>query len=248
MSASPKVRIMFRLIWCIFWLVFFFFPIALISIIPPRTRRPFNLFIYRSLARLFRIKITVKGQISHKDPVLFVSNHMSYADILVLGAVLPGNFISKAEVKKWPLFGWIAVLTGTVFISRKKAGTLNQLNEVERAIDTGKNLIIFPEGTTSDGKGVMPFKSSLFKITESRDMTVQPVTLSYTHINGLPLQANERVKIAWVGDSELIPHLKEFINLGIIRAEVKLHEPLTIKGDRKLIAEESHKIVADWKS
>ena len=77
---------------------------------------------------------------------------------------------------------------------------------------------------------------------------MQPVTLSYTHINGLPLQANERVKIAWVGDAELMPHLREFLNLGMIRAEVKIHPPLAVKGDRKLIAEEAHKIVADWKS
>jgi len=239
---------MFRLIYCIFWLVIFFFPIALLSVIPPRRRRKASLFIYRCLARIFRINITIRGELTTKEPVLFVSNHMSYADIIVLGATLPGNFISKAEVKKWPLFGWIAQLTGTVFVSRKKAGTMNQLSDIETAINNGKNLILFPEGTTSDGKAVMPFKSSLFKIVETRDITVQPVTLSYTHINGLPLQANERVKIAWVGDAELMPHLREFVNLGMIRAEVKIHEPLHVKGDRKLVADEAQKIVADWKS
>lgn len=239
---------MVRLIYCIFWLVVFFIPIALLSLVPPRHRKRPNLFIYRSLARVFRIKISVRGEISDKEPILFASNHMSYADIIVLGATLPGNFISKAEVKKWPLFGWIAVLTGTVFVSRKKSGTLDQLDEVSAAIASGKNLILFPEGTTSDGKSVMPFKSSLFKITEARDITVQPVTLSYTHINGLPLQANERIKIAWVGDAELMPHLLEFVNLGMIRAEVKIHSALHVKGNRKLVADEAHKVVADWKS
>ena len=216
--------------------------------LPPRYRRKPNIFIYRSLARIFRIHVRVRGKISEKEPLLFVSNHMSYVDIIVLGASLPGNFISKAEVKKWPLFGWIAQLTGTVFVSRKKSATANQLTDINAALDSGKNLILFPEGTTSDGKAVMPFKSSLFKICEARDITVQPVTLSYTHINGLPLQANERVKIAWVGDAELMPHLREFLNLGMIKAEVKIHPPLAVKGDRKLIADEAYKIVADWKS
>ncbi len=239
---------MFRLIYCIFWLVIFFFPIALLSIVPPRYRKKPNILIYQLLARIFRIKIIMRGEVSTKEPILFVSNHMSYADIMVLGAALPGNFIAKSEVKKWPLFGWIASLTGTVFVSRKKSGTMNQLGDVEKAINNGKNLILFPEGTTSDGKTVMPFKSSLFKIVESREITVQPVTLTYTHINGLPLQANERVKIAWVGDAELIPHLREFVNLGFIRAEVKIHEPLQVKSNRKLVADEAHKIVVDWKS
>lgn len=238
---------MLRLIYCIFWLVVFFFPIALLSIVPPKYRKKPNLVIYRALSRIFRLQITVRGKVSNKEPILFVSNHMSYLDIMVLGATLPGNFISKAEVKKWPLFGWIAQLTGTVFVSRKKAGTMNQLGDVEEALNKGKNLILFPEGTTSDGKRVMPFKSSLFKIVESRDITVQPVTLTYTHINGLPLQANERVKIAWIGDAELMPHLREFVNLGFVRAEVKIHEPLHVKGNRKLVADEAQKVVSSWK-
>ena len=239
---------MFRLIYCLLWLVIFLIPITLIAPLRPKYRYPLSISIYRMLARVFRITVKIRGKISKNQPVMFVSNHMSYADIMVLGASLPGNFIAKAEVKKWPLFGWIAALNGTVFVSRKKEGTLNQLSDVERAIAKGKNLILFPEGTTSSGKGVMPFKSSLFKIAEVREITIQPVTLSYTHINGLPLQANERVKIAWVGDAELLPHLREFVNLGFIRAEIKVHPPLNVRGDRKLIAEEAHKVVADWKS
>ncbi len=238
---------MLRVIYLMSLLALFLIPISLSALLPNHTRKRANIIIYRILARAFRIKVSIKGKISHKEPVMFVSNHMSYVDIMVLGASLPGSFVSKAEVKKWPLMGWIASLSGCVFVSRKRSGTTNQIGDLEKAIDSGKNLILFPEGTTSDGKGVLPFKSSLFKIAEARDITIQPVTITYTHINGLPIQANERVKIAWVGDAELMPHLNEFVNLGIVRAEVKIHEPLSVKGDRKQLAEAAHAVVADWK-
>lgn len=236
-----------RLVYVLFWLVIFFIPIALTGLLPTKYRRPAHLFIYSTLARIMRIKVTVRGHISKKTPIIFTSNHMSYLDIIVLGASLPGSFVSKAEVRKWPLIGQIAKLSGTVFVSRKKSSATSQLADVEKALDNGKNLVLFPEGTTSNGKTVLNFKSSLLKVVEKREVTVQPVTLNYTHINGLPIQANERVKIAWIGDAQLLPHLLEFVNLGFVRAEVILHPPLSAKGDRKLIAEEAHKVVLSGK-
>lgn len=239
---------MLRVIYSLIWLLLILIPALLTAPLSPKYRRPVHLFCYKILTKVFRIKVVVHGKISGKKPILFLSNHMSYADIIILGSVLPGNFVSKAEVKKWPIFGWIATLSGTVFVSRRKSGTLSQLGDLEKAIAAGKNLILFPEGTTSEGKSVMPFKSSLLKVTESQDIVIQPVTINYTHINGLPIQANERVKIAWVGDAELVPHLREFLNLGVIRAEVKIHEPLHVKGDRKLVADEAQKIVLAGKN
>ncbi len=242
---------MFRLIYVLLWIIIFLLPVALVSLLPGTYGHRIYRWFYRILSLIFRIRITTKGKVTKKEPVVFVSNHMSYLDIMVLGAVLPGSFVSKADVRKWPIIGWIATLTGTVYVNRKKSEAGNHMQSLEEAIDSGKNLILFPEGTTSEGKTVMPFKSSLFKIAELKSLTVQPVTLNYTHINGLPIQANERLKIAWIGDMELTPHMKELFNLGIIRAEVKIHDPIVLnigdKIDRKKLAEQCWQIVAGAK-
>ena len=235
---------MIRVVYFLIWIVIFLIPVALVSLLRgTRGHRVYRWF-YKIICRIFRLQVVVKGKVSSKEPVLFLANHVSYLDILVLGSVLPGSFISKAEVKKWPLFGWLAQLSGTIFLDRKRTAAGGHLKALEDALASGKSLILFPEGTTSDGKGVLPFKSSLFKIAEDREITVQPITVNYTHINGLPIQANERTKIAWVGDMDLKPHLKEFTSLGTVRAEVIIHEPIPNMGkDRKQLAEECHKIV-----
>ena len=208
-----------------------------------------HVYMTRVLARIFHLKIKVTGNVADTAPILFVSNHMSYVDIMVLGAVLPGKFVSKAEVASWPLIGHIAKVTGTLFIDRKKSAAGNHLQQIEEALfEDKKNLIIFPEGTTGDGRAILPFKSSLFKIAENlpegRKLTVQPVTLEYTHINGLPIQANERKRIAWIGDASFGPHFKEFVNLGMVRAHVTIHPPIENITDRKLLAAEAQERVS----
>lgn len=242
---------MIRVGYVLLWIIIFLIPVALVSLLPGTYCHRVYRWFYKILCRIYRLRINVKGKVSSKEPVMFVANHVSYLDIMVLGAVLPGSFISKAEVKKWPVIGWLGTLSGTVYVDRKKSAAGGHLKALEDAVDGGKNLIIFPEGTTSEGKEVMQFKSSLFKIAETRKITIQPVTVNYTHINGLPIQANERLKIAWIGDMELAPHMKELFSLGIIRAEVIIHEPLEIVAgetlDRKKLAEQSWKVVSGGK-
>lgn len=227
--------------------------LAFISLVlPQKTRFRFHIYITKILARIFHLKIRVTGHAEKKGPVLFVSNHISYADIMVLGASLPGKFVSKAEISRWPIMGQIASVTGTVFIDRKKSAAGKHLEQIEEALFRDKkNLIIFPEGTTNDGRHVLPFKSSLFKIAEQlpegEKLTIQPVTINYTHINGLPVQNNERKKVAWVGDASFFPHFREFVNLGMVRILVTIHAPIHVaasqKIDRKELAQRTQKIV-----
>lgn len=242
---------MIRVGYVLFWIIIFLLPVALVSALPGTYCHRVYRWFYKILCMIYRVRITVKGKISNKEPIMFVSNHMSYLDIMVLGSVLPGSFISKAEVRKWPVIGWLGTLSGTVYVDRKKSAAGGHLKALEDAVAGGKNLILFPEGTTSEGKEVLPFKSSLFKIAESGNITIQPITINYTHINGLPVQANERLKIAWIGDMELMPHMKELFSLGIIRAEVIIHEPLEINNteplDRKKLAEQSWEVVSGGK-
>ena len=224
-------------------------PVAIIYLLPNKSKAKLSNYLNKFLAHIFHFTIKVSGVASKNRPVLFVSNHISYADILVLGATLPGCFVSKAEVGNWPILGWIAKLNGTLFIDRKKAAAGKHLEQIEEALfNDNKNLIIFPEGTTGDGRQVLPFKSSLFKIAENlpanKSLTIQPVTISYTHINGLPVQENERKKIAWIGDAEFTPHFMDFVNLGMIRVTVTIHPPVEKWQDRKTLALECQQIVA----
>lgn len=239
-----------RAIFLLLVLVLFMPFVALTMLIPQKMRFKIHTVITRVIARIFHLRIRVTGKPATDGHILFVSNHISYMDILVLGATLPGKFVSKAEVAKWPVMGQIGKMSGTVFIDRKKSAAGKHLEQIEKALfDQNKNLIIFPEGTTNDGRSVLPFKSSLFKIAEQlpegQKLTIQPVTLNYTHINGLPIQNNERKKIAWVGDASFGGHFREFVKLGMVRAHVVIHEPIIVgaNADRKYLAQVTHDIV-----
>ncbi|PIR32830.1 MAG: 1-acyl-sn-glycerol-3-phosphate acyltransferase [Alphaproteobacteria bacterium CG11_big_fil_rev_8_21_14_0_20_44_7] len=219
-------------------------PIAFISIFRPSLVSKSNNLIYQTVSRLFNLRIHRKGaKISKNKPLVFVSNHMSYLDIMVLGATLPGHFVSKAEVARWPIIGWVAALTGTIFINRKKSAAGSHLTLLENSLKRGKNLIFFPEGTTGDGVKQLPFKSSLFKIAEDMDITIQPVTIKYSHINGLPIQRNERSQIAWIGDMDFAPHINQFLKLGKVQVDVTLHEPIEGLKNRKEIAAKCQEII-----
>jgi len=234
---------MIRIIFLLFWILLLMLPVILIGMARISGSYKVYRFFYKFLAHLLRLRISVSGKPTTSVPTIFVSNHVSYMDILVLGSVLPGYFVSKAEVAKWPVIGWLGRFNGTVYINRKTTEATNHLEVLENALEGGKNLILFPEGTTSDGKRVLPFKSSLFKLAEDNKITVQPITITYTHINGLPIQTNERTKVAWIGEAEFAPHFKELISMGIIRVKVTIHDPITEFTNRKDLALKAHSAV-----
>lgn len=235
---------MLKIIQLILLLILFFIPVAIIKFLPNKYGRGIHRLFYKIICKILNIKVTVHGDISKKEPVLFVSNHISYLDILVLGAALPGSFISKAEVGSWPLIGWIAWLNGTVLIERKKSAAGGHLQKLEESFKNGKNLILFAEGTTGDGMKILPFKSSLFKIAETVDLTIQPIKIDYSRINGLPVHRNERSKIAWIGEMDLVPHVKDLFSMGVIHVEVNVLEPIGKTTDRKKIAVDCHNKIA----
>jgi 1-acyl-sn-glycerol-3-phosphate acyltransferase len=118
---------------------------------------------HRMMCRIIGLKVVVYGDLSARRPLLIVSNHASWKDILVLGSVADVVFIAKSEVRDWPVFGWLARLQRSVFVERSQRGkTGAQISEVSQRLVAGEVVVLFPEGTTSDGNRVMPFKSSLF--------------------------------------------------------------------------------------
>ena len=205
---------------------------------------------HRICARLLGFDIVVRGKMATSRPVLFVGNHTSYLDIMVLGTIIEGCFIAKSEVAHWPLFGWLAKLQRTVFVERRSPRTAHhQRDEISARLAAGERLILFPEGTSNDGVKVLPFKSALFAVAEtsanSTPLLVQPFSIAYTELAGLPVGREWRPLISWYGDMELGPHAWRILTFSRVRAEVRFHEPVTIGqyGSRKALAQHCFEVV-----
>ena len=184
---------------------------------------------HRLLCKLLGVTITTIGT-PPAGAALLVANHSSWLDIPVLSAVRPLSFIAKREVGSWPLFGTLAKLQSTVFVNREsRHSTGNKRTEIAARLQDGDCLVLFPEGTSSDGSQVLPFKSSYFGAVEDLDIPVIPLTISY---QGQPKF------YAWFGDMDLAPHLWAVIKSGPIKVLVTFH-PALIKADRKTMAKEA---------
>lgn len=187
---------------------------------------------HRLCCRIFGFEIIRVGEIAATRPTLFVANHTSYLDIPIFGATLPASFVAKTEVANWPGFGILAKLQRTVFVDRKRGTTHHQRDEIQARLEAGDNLILFPEGTSNDGNRVLPFRSALLSVAErqirGQPLTVQPVSISYTGLNGVPLGHTLRPLLAWYGDMTLGPHLWEFCRLGKVRVVVEFYQPTTM--------------------
>ncbi len=206
--------------------------------------------VHRFCVRLIGAKIVVRGEQVRHGPVLFAANHCSYVDISVLGSLITGSFVAKAEVADWPLYGWCAKLSRTVFVDRRARFAREQAEEMKRRFRAGDRLIMFAEGTTSDGNRVLPFRSSLFATAEidvdGKAIAVQPVSIAYTRLDGLPIGRHLRPFFAWYGDMGMFSHLWALVGMGKFEVVVEFHPPVTIRqfADRKSLAVFSHAQVA----
>ena len=206
---------------------------------------------HRGVSRGLGVEIRVRGRPAGAPPTLFVCNHASYVDIVVLSCVLDASFVAKAEVAGWPLFGLLARLARTVFVVRRPSRSAEHRGDIRRRLEQGDSLILFAEGTSGDGNRVLPFNSTFFAVAQApvggRPLAVQPVTLAYTAYNSLPMTRRERPWLAWYGDTGLMSHLWRLLALGPARADVWLHKPVSIEGygSRKALAGACHAAVAD---
>lgn len=201
--------------------------------------------IYGGWARISGIRIELVGEPCRTAPVLYVANHTSYFDIPVLGSLLDAAFVAKKEVGTWPGIGFLARLGGTVFVERRARHSRTQRDEMKARLDgDSHSLILFPEGTSSDGKSVLPFKSSLFSVAEAGGsaLPVQPVSVSYTRLDGLPIGRNWRSHYAWYGDMELADHIWIALGLGRVTVTVVFHPPVSLETlpSRKALADHCH--------
>ena len=200
----------------------------------------FNLKIRRRIPRLWHrvacrvlgLKVRVHGTLEQKRPLLLAANHASWKDILVLGSVADVVYIAKAEVRGWPVFGVLARLQATIFVEREqRQKTGDQVNEIAERLTAGEIVVLFPEGTTSDGNRLMEIKTSLFGAAASAVphapdgvVFIQPVSIAYTGVHGMAMGRFHRPLAAWPGDIELLPHLMGVVREGAVDVDVDFGE------------------------
>lgn len=214
--------------------------------LPARQRFPH--FYHRWATRLLGLEVVVRGTPSAVHPTLFVSNHSSYLDIPVLASLLEVSFIAKSDMMNWPFFGRLAKLQRSVFIDRRPGNVTDHANEVARRLAAGDSLVLFAEGTTSDGNRVLPFKSALFSVAEQaspeKPLAIQPVSVVPTHLDGIPLGRSMRPVYSWFGDMPLLSHAWAALCMGRITVTVEFHPSFAANGiSRKALAERSQRAV-----
>jgi len=213
-----------------------------------KAARTFPHWYHRQVCHLFGVIIHTVGEVRRDRPVLLVSNHVSWLDIPVLSAVAPLAFVAKSEVGTWPFISWLAKLQNTIFVERERPRTVgNSAGEIMQRLRSGGNVVIFAEGTSSDGNSVLPFKTSLFAAAKPRSegtadmergIAVQTIGLGYTHQSGLPLTRRGRPAVAWYGDMEIAGHAWKLLGRGPLDVHVHISEPVALAdfADRKALA------------
>lgn len=211
---------------------------------------------WQSLAcKIFGVKIIVRGTPYDAQQTIYISNHLSYIDIPALGSLIKGVFIARGDLAEWPIFGFLGSLQQTAYISRDRKNARAEKENLERLIREGKNLILFAEGTSTDGSQVLPFKSSLFSLVydeqgKALDIMVQPITIKLISVNGHPVEDGPgplRDAYSWHGDMDLAPHIMQLARGKGAVIEVTFHpprNPANYKGDRKALTADCYNDVA----
>ena len=198
-------------------------------------KRSLPVFYHRVACRLVGIRVRVVGERVAERPLMIVSNHVSWADISVITSVAPVVFIAKSEVGTWPIFGLLARLQRSVFVDRNRRHKTGDVNaEIAQRLAAGDPVVLFGEGTSNDGNRVLAFRSAL--IGAARDalaeaehtgrVWIQPLSVAYTDMLGMPFGRRHRPLIAWYGDLDLVPHLTHVLRRGAIDVTVTWGTPV----------------------
>ena len=203
----------------------------------PRRRHAWNHRVFsawsRVVGRVLGMRIEVTGT-PPRTPYLLVSNHVSYVDIVLLGAAAGGSFVAKQEIDSWPVVGHLCRGVGTVFIDRgAKRDLVRVARAVERAMAAGKGVIVFPEGTTGDGRALLAFKPSLLEVAAAGERPVHWAVVRYATVPPHP-PASEAV--CWTGGQPLVPHLLHLLAMPGFRAHVHFGGEPVRGDDRKQLA------------
>ncbi|GEO83634.1 MULTISPECIES: lysophospholipid acyltransferase family protein [Alphaproteobacteria] len=211
-----------------------------------RLRRRLPRVWHSAACRLIGIRIRSHGRLESHRPLMIAANHASWKDILVLGALADVVFIAKTEVASWPVFGLLARLQKSIFVMREqRRRTGDQVSEIAERMADGEIVVLFPEGTTSDGNRVLDVKTSLFgaaaaalPLAPQGVVYVQPVAIAYTRVHGMPMGRYHRPIAGWPGDVGMVPHLLGVLQAGAIDVDVSFGEAVEYRegSNRKQVA------------
>jgi lyso-ornithine lipid O-acyltransferase len=237
---AGSVRIAWRLVTVVIWTLLCVPVQAVLLTLPGRAKARLPMLYWAGFCWCLGLRVRVIGALPVRDrPTVFISNHSSWMDIPALGSCLAACFIAKGEVGRWPVISVIARLGRTVFVSRRATGAARENADIRKRLRDGDSLVLFPEGTTSDGARVMPFRSALLAVAES-DLphSLQAVSIVYDEIDFLPVRRADRPLLAWFGDMDLASH---FARIGChrgLRVTIELHPPVDSIGgmSRKQLA------------
>lgn len=180
--------------------------------------------------KLLGIKITISGldNVERGQNYCVVSNHLSYLDILIVGSHFPLLFVARHDVKYWPLLGTIAWLRGSIFVNRSITGAKERpyVKEIINYLKSGFEVVIFPEGTSSNGAGVLPFKKTIFSCPVRAGVPILPVTIRYARINGEPFSELNRDLVCWYGGMTFLDHFWNVLRLRKFEVELQIHPPV----------------------
>lgn len=185
----------------------------------------------KRLLALLRVRVTVHGRLPavRGEGALIVANHVSWLDIHLLHSLLPFRFVSKAEVRDWPLIGWMAAQAGTLYLERAKKADARRVNEEMAArLRAGECLALFPEGTTTDGTRLLPFYPSLLQPAVAAGARIWPVAIRYRHPDGRP-----NTEAAYCDDISLGQSLRRILAQDEIHAEVRFLPPIATAGKHR---------------
>jgi lyso-ornithine lipid O-acyltransferase len=254
-TEAPRVlrrlRVVRRAVSVLVWTLLSMPIQAICLILPGRPKVAFARLYWSMVSRLLGVRVRVVGtlaSVAGGRPVVFVANHSSWLDIPVLGGRLDACFVSKDEVGRWPFIATIARLGRTVFVSRQRGATGRERDVMRARLDAGDNLLLFPEGTSSDGSRVLPFRSSFFAVADRPNPPlIQPVSVVYDRLGGLPTGRASRPVFAWYGDMELAMHFWRLAQQSGLRATILLHAAVDPSrfANRKALSHAVWRTVAD---
>jgi len=189
----------------------------------------------RSAVRALGVSWTVEGALPQSGAV--TSNHLSHLDILLFAAIRPFVMVAKSDVRNWPLIGWLTALSGTVYVVRGGALTYPRVNRaMAEAYRSGLPVLFFPEGTTSDGSEVLPFRRGLFHSVLNEDVALRTAALSYS-VDDPSVSAGDDV--CWWGEALLVPHLFRLAGLKTIRGTVRFGDEVMEREDRFALSKQA---------
>ena len=236
------IRVLYRFLMIVLWFFLMFIIFVISKMLNLNVKNSMPRLFHQGFLKLLNVKVILHGTLRTNKPGLLISNHASWIDISILSSLTNICFIAKSEVAGWPIVGFLARLQDTVFIERKINRVIKQKKEILDFLSRGKKLVLFPEGTSSDGNRVLKFKSSLFSIGETEEGKLggyefQAVTICYSGLNGLPMSRSQRPNVAWWGNMNLFNHLWNLFSLNGIKVTVTAHEPITNIENRKIMSQ-----------